>query len=110
MPQPDQVWHQPEDKLMIKKQSYCSEDTPSTCCVKQDASKAFMLSKVDLSPVIQGLCHAGGASADGEQPKLFGVDCEMCITAEGFELTRVSLVNERLEVTSDARAVMSCTA
>ena len=40
------------------------------------------------------------AGPDGgeKQPELFGVDCEMCITAEGFELTRVSLINEQLEV------------
>ena len=40
------------------------------------------------------------AGPDGveKQPELFGIDCEMCITAEGFELTRVSLINEQLEV------------
>ena len=39
-----------------------------------------------------------GPDGDEKQPELFGIDCEMCITAEGFELTRVSLINEQLEV------------
>ena len=39
-----------------------------------------------------------GPDRDEKQPELFGIDCEMCITAEGFELTRVSLINEQLEV------------
>ena len=50
------------------------------------------------------MCHAG-PNADKEQPKLFGIDCEMCITAEGFELTRVSVVNEQLEVMPDFPAL-----
>lgn len=28
---------------------------------------------------------------------MFGVDCEMCLTSQGSELTRISIVNERLE-------------
>ena len=43
------------------------------------------------------LCLAG-PDEDEKQPELFGIDCEMCITAQGFELTRVSLINEQLEV------------
>ena len=34
----------------------------------------------------------------GENVKLLAIDCEMCMTEDGLELTRLSAVNESLEV------------
>jgi RNA exonuclease 1 len=31
---------------------------------------------------------------------MFGLDCEMCRTTSGLEVTRVSIVNEQLKVSS----------
>nr|DBA28132.1 TPA: hypothetical protein GDO54_008537 [Pyxicephalus adspersus] len=36
-----------------------------------------------------------------ENPGIFSVDCEMCYTTHGLELTRVTVVNEQLQVAYD---------
>jgi len=40
-------------------------------------------------------------SAASEESRMFAIDCEMCLSSEGRELTRVSVVNESLEVVYD---------
>lgn len=50
----------------------------------------------------QILCLALGTGKQDPdaEPALIGLDCEMCITDAGYELTRISLVSEQGEVTS----------
>lgn len=45
--------------------------------------------------------QSGDESSAIDESRMFAIDCEMCLTSEGKELTRVSVINENLEVVYD---------
>ncbi|XP_029432170.1 RNA exonuclease 5 isoform X4 [Rhinatrema bivittatum] len=47
------------------------------------------------SPASESFVHTGCAGEVTDNSPLFGLDCEMCLTKQGNELTRVSLVDAR---------------
>jgi RNA exonuclease 1 len=50
----------------------------------------------------------GSFSNNGTRYQLLAIDCEMCYTANGLELTRVSVVNENKEVVLDELVLPDC--
>lgn len=90
------------------------DDSSATSQKKLPKAPFYVLSKKELEDnkyPIQGAADAKGfvrlpaaSSTDAtpsKSPRLFGVDCEMVVTASGFELARATVVNESLECVYD---------
>lgn len=76
----------PRTQLILSAWQLIEESYPLPLKGKlKDAYAEYVMTKDNYQPVTA-------------KSPMFGVDCEMCMTCAGSELTRVSVVNEKLEI------------